>query len=138
MRLYRKFGGKENVFAKTRTKQIIISEATAITIILSIFILNLTHRKSIDHIAQHFVLVVHYTSITIIIFPFRYRIFLKTIHFVPGNIVCYYLSTNAYKNTRPDELNPQLCTHIVYAFVSLAENGSLIVQNENLDIKFGK
>lgn len=55
-------------------------------------------------------------------------------YFFTGNILCYYLNTNAYKVAPPEELDPNLCTHIAYAFVRMTYNGSLVVDNEKLDI----
>ncbi|CAH0550884.1 unnamed protein product [Brassicogethes aeneus] len=51
------------------------------------------------------------------------------------NVVCYYMSTNGYGSVLPESINPNLCTHLNYAFVGLNKNGSLSYLNQDLDVK---
>ncbi|RZC36447.1 Glyco hydro 18 domain containing protein, partial [Asbolus verrucosus] len=56
-------------------------------------------------------------------------------------IVCYYPSWAIYyKNNgtvRPEDVDPNMCTHINYAFVSLNSNGTLSPTDKNADIYKG-
>jgi GH18 family chitinase len=53
---------------------------------------------------------------------------------VSGNVVCYFASWTIY---RPDngkftalDVDPNLCTHILYAFVGLREDGTVSVLDD--------
>ncbi|CAH0550886.1 unnamed protein product [Brassicogethes aeneus] len=50
------------------------------------------------------------------------------------NIVCYFLSTNGYVSVLPEKINPNLCSHINYAFVNVSKDGSLAYGNEEIDV----
>ncbi|KAF2895979.1 hypothetical protein ILUMI_10196 [Ignelater luminosus] len=56
-------------------------------------------------------------------------------------VVCYYGSWAAYRpgNGRfeVEDIDPTLCTHLIYAFVGLNPNGSIRIIDPNLDINKG-
>lgn len=60
------------------------------------------------------------------------------------NVYCYYASWGAerpdHAKVAGDDLDPNLCTHIFYAFLSLEQenDGKLSYLDEDLDVKQGK
>ncbi|XP_050505517.1 uncharacterized protein LOC114338870 isoform X3 [Diabrotica virgifera virgifera] len=50
-------------------------------------------------------------------------------------VVCIYASWRAYSGATPDTFEPSLCTHLIYQFVGLHENGEIRI-DESLDIKY--
>ncbi|XP_066142849.1 acidic mammalian chitinase-like [Euwallacea fornicatus] len=50
------------------------------------------------------------------------------------HVICYYESWVAWSGINPEDFDASLCTHVNYAFISLSEDGSLKVEDEELDI----
>lgn len=57
-------------------------------------------------------------------------------------VICYYASWAAYRpgNGRflPEDINPNLCTHINYAFLGLNNDGTLQILDEENEINQGR
>ncbi|KAG5872423.1 hypothetical protein JTB14_013668 [Gonioctena quinquepunctata] len=51
-----------------------------------------------------------------------------------GNVVCYYMSSYGRSIAPPEKIDPNLCTHLNYAFVGLDEGGNLTFKNQFIDI----
>lgn len=64
--------------------------------------------------------------------------------FITEKIVCYFGSWSVYRpeNGRFDiaDINPQLCTHLIYTFVGLSEDGNIRVLDswQDLPDNYGK
>lgn len=52
-------------------------------------------------------------------------------------VICYYQSWAAYDGVMPDNFDASLCTHVNYAFISVASDGKLKVEDQDLDVDQG-
>ncbi|XP_050505512.1 uncharacterized protein LOC114338869 isoform X1 [Diabrotica virgifera virgifera] len=51
-------------------------------------------------------------------------------------VICTYASWMAYQEVYPENFESRLCTHLVYQFIGLRENGELRIGDEWLDLYF--
>ncbi|XP_062550464.1 chitinase-3-like protein 1 [Armigeres subalbatus] len=62
--------------------------------------------------------------------------------FAQKNVVCYYASWATYRAGRGqfnvDDIDPNLCTHLAYAFFGLLENGTISILDPWLDLDSGR
>lgn len=49
-------------------------------------------------------------------------------------VICTYASWWAYEGILPEDLDPMLCTHVVYEFIGLWDKGDVRVQDDGLDL----
>lgn len=62
---------------------------------------------------------------------------------ISENIVCYHGSWSFYRNALgkfdiTTDLDPLLCTHLIYAYVGIDDTGKILIKNRNLDLSFSK
>jgi GH18 family chitinase len=66
----------------------------------------------------------------------------KFIFFSAGRVVCYYGSWAAYRpgdgKFEVENIDPNLCTHAIYAFVGLESNGGVRILDSWNEIEKGK
>ena len=57
-------------------------------------------------------------------------------------IVCYYGSWSAYRpglgRFEPTDIDPTLCTHIIYTFIGISENGNIRILDKWMDLPNGR
>jgi chitinase len=59
-----------------------------------------------------------------------------------GKVVCYYGSWSVYRpgdgNFKIDLIDPNLCTHVIYTFVGIGNNGDIRILDTWNEIDKGK
>jgi hypothetical protein len=67
---------------------------------------------------------------------------LLCLNFFVDKVICYYASWAAMRPENgqfvAEDINPNLCTHVNYAFLGLNNDGSLQILDEENDINQGK
>ncbi|XP_050516955.1 uncharacterized protein LOC126891728 isoform X5 [Diabrotica virgifera virgifera] len=49
-------------------------------------------------------------------------------------VICYYSGWTAYNGSYPEEVEPRLCTHIVYEYIGIHQNGELDLEGKGPDL----
>ncbi|CAG9834800.1 unnamed protein product [Diabrotica balteata] len=49
-------------------------------------------------------------------------------------VICTYASSMAYNGSYPENVEPRLCTHLIYQFIELSENGDLDLKEKGKDL----
>jgi len=65
----------------------------------------------------------------------------ETVSAATKNVICYHGSWSAYRNGNGkfavEDIDPTLCTHLIYTFVGLNEDGTIKVLDDWLEISLG-
>ncbi|XP_063919537.1 acidic mammalian chitinase-like [Zophobas morio] len=68
-------------------------------------------------------------------------IFVNQVWSASDKVICYYASWGAERPGNgkflPEDIDPNICTHINYAFLGLSDNGTLEILDEDLDVTQG-
>ncbi|XP_043581613.1 chitinase-3-like protein 1 [Bombus pyrosoma] len=77
-----------------------------------------------------------------ILFLIAFIVYATAIIKADKKIVCYYGSWSAYRRGlgqfEPTDIDPNLCTHIIYTFVGISEDGNVRILDSWLDLPNGR